>query len=123
MFDTPRVRRLFSSAYPQDLVIPRPKIQPAIQFAYAQWHLEAWYFADIAALRQYLGRAPGDIDPSNPDEIQNPKHHLRNLLGDRIYTAVVSEEIARTLHPQVIAQRSPSFDGFLDAVRNGKVVT
>ena len=91
-----------------------------IQFAYAQWHLEAWYFADISGLRAYLERAPGSAT-SKPDEIQNPKLHLKHLLGDRAYTAVVSEEIAKKLNAQTIGQQSPSFRGFLEAIRNGKV--
>jgi hypothetical protein len=96
-------------------------IKAALLFAYAQWHLEAWYFADSTTLRDYLGRALGSVDTSKPDEIQNPKLHLKNLLGDRIYTAVISEEIARKVSAQTIAQRSPSFLGFLEAVRNGKI--
>lgn len=95
------------------------KIEAAFQFAFAQWHLEAWFFADVTNLRQYIGRELGSVDPSTPDKIQNPKHHLKQLLGDRMYTAVVSEEIARTLNASVIAARSPSFQGLLDAVRNG----
>ena len=94
------------------------KIEVAIRCAYAQWHLEAWYFADAANLRDYLGRAPG-VDTSKPDEMPNPKHHLKKLLGDRIYTARVSEEIARQLDASIIAGRSPSFKDFLDAVMNG----
>jgi len=98
-----------------------PKVKASLQFAYAQWHLEAWYFADISNLRAYLGRDPGNVDASHPDEIQNPKQHLQNLLGNRAYTSIVSEEIANQLDPQTIAQRSPSFQGFLQAVRNGKL--
>ena len=94
------------------------KVGAAIRCAYAQWHLEAWYFADTANLRGYLGRAPG-VDTSEPDEIQNPKLHLKHLLDHRIYTARVSEEIARQLDASTIAGRSPSFKGFLDAVMNG----
>jgi hypothetical protein len=97
-----------------------PKVTAALQFAYAQWHLEAWYFADVAGLRAYLGRDPGHVDTSHPDEIKNPKQHLRNLLSDRAYTPVVSEEIARRLNTVIIAERSPSFHAFLEAVRNGK---
>jgi hypothetical protein len=96
-----------------------PGIWAQIQFAPAQWHLEAWYFADVTGLRTYLERAPGNVDASKPDEIQNPKGHLKNLLGDRVYTAVISEEIAKKLNPRTIAQRSASFNGFLEAVRNG----
>ena len=96
-----------------------PEIRATIQYAHAQWHLEAWYFADSANLRGYLKRAPGNVDTSKPDEIQNPKLHLKNLLGDRVYTAVISEEITKRLNAQTIAQRSPSFQGFLDAVTNG----
>lgn len=97
------------------------KIQVSIQFACAQWHLEAWYFADVMGLRAYLERAPGNIDTSKPDEIQNPKLQLKHLLGDRIYTAVISEEIAKKLNARTIDQRSPSFRGFLEAVRNGNL--
>ena len=97
------------------------EIRATVLYAYAQWHLEAWYFADVANLRSYLGQAPGDVDTSKPDEIQNPKLHLKNILGSRTYTARVSEEIARTLNGRVIAQRSPSFGGFLEAVVNGKL--
>jgi len=96
------------------------KIYAQLQFAYAQWHLEAWYFADALGLRAYLGRDPGSVDTSKPDDIQYPKHHLENLLGEQAYTAVVSEEIAKSLNAQTIAERSPSFQGFLQAVRNGK---
>ena len=96
------------------------KIGAAIRCAYAQWHLEAWYFADVTNLRGYLnGRALGNVDASKPDEIQNPKLHLKHLLEDRIYTARVSEEIARQLDAPTIAGRSPSFKGFVEAVMNG----
>jgi len=97
------------------------KIGAQIRFAFAQWHLEAWYFADISGLRAYLERAPGSVDPSKPDEIQNPKQHLKHLLGERAYTAVISEEIAKRLNAQTIAERSPSFHGFVEAVRNGQL--
>ena len=87
--------------------------------AYAQQHLEAWYFADAENLRDYLGRAPGKVDTSRPDEIQNPKLTLRHLLGERVYTARVSEEIAKKLNAKTIAGRSPSFKKFVDAISNG----
>ena len=35
------------------------EIRATVLYAYAQWHLEAWYFADAANLRSYLGQAPG----------------------------------------------------------------
>ena len=96
------------------------RIGAAVRCAYAQWHLEAWYFADATNLRGYLnGRALGNVDTSKPDEIQNPKLHLKHLLDDRVYTARVSEEIASVLDAPTIAERSPSFSGFLDAVMNG----
>jgi hypothetical protein len=97
-----------------------PKIHAQLQFACAQWHLEAWYFADSSELRGYLERDLGSIDTSKPDEIQNPKLRLKHLLGERAYTAVISEEIARRLNAQTIGQRSPSFQGFLEALRNGQ---
>ena len=90
-----------------------------IQFTYAQWHLESWYFGDAQNLRRYLGgTALGNVDTSQPDEIHNPKLHLKHLLG-RSYTARVSEEISMVLDPHTIAQRSRSFGLFLEAVRNG----
>ena len=95
------------------------EIRVRVQYAYAQWHLEAWYFADATHLRAYLSRSAGSVDTSKPDEIQNPKLHLKQLLSPRSYTARVSEEIARTLNPRTIAGRSPSFKGFVDAVLNG----
>ena len=96
------------------------QISAALQFAFAQWHLEAWFFADVTNLRRYLGRDPGKVDASQPDQIQNPKHHLKQLLGDRLYTAVISEEIASHLDASTIAERSPSFQTLVDAVRNGR---
>ena len=91
-----------------------------VQYAYAQWHLEAWYFADSMNLREYFkGKALGHVDTSQPDDIQNPKLHLKNLLGDVTYTSRTAEEIATVLDAQTIAQHSPSFHGFLEAVKNG----
>ena len=87
--------------------------------AYAQQHLEAWYFANAESLREYLGRALGEVDTSRPDEIQNPKLHLKHLLGECAYTARVSEEIANTLDAGKIAGRSPSFKKFVEAIANG----
>ena len=97
------------------------QFRPSVQFAYAQWHLEAWYFADAMNLRRYLGgRDLGSVDTSQPDKIENPKLHLKNLLGDSFYTAGVSEEIAKTLNAETVSGRSPSFCGLLDAVKNGE---
>ena len=97
------------------------QFRPSVQFAYAQWHLEAWYFADAMNLRRYLGgRDLGSVDTSQPDKIENPKLHLKNLLGDSFYTAGVSEEIAETLNAETVSGRSPSFRGLLDAVKNGE---
>ena len=96
-------------------------IEADVLYAYARWHLEAWYFGDAANLRGFLGGSLGSVDTSSPDEIQNPKVHLKNVLGDRVYTARLSEEIARTLDPATIAQRSPSFARFLEAVANGSM--
>ena len=96
------------------------QFKPSIQYAYAQWHLEAWYFADAQNLRAYFeGKALGHVDTSQPDDIQNPKLHLKNLLGDVTYTSRTAEEIATVLDAQTIAQHSPSFHGFLEAVKNG----
>ena len=96
-----------------------PEIQVRLLYAYAQWHLEAWYFADVTNLRIYLNRDLGSVDTSNPDEIENPKLHLKQLLAPQLYTARVSEEISRALDAENIARRSSSFRGFLEAVLNG----
>jgi len=90
-----------------------------VLYAYAQAHLEAWYFADVDNLRNYLGRSPGHVDASKPDEIEDPKPQLRHLLGERVYTARVSAEIAGMLDATAIMRRSPSFRTFADAVMNG----
>lgn len=84
----------------------------------AKWHLEAWFFADPASLRGYLGRDLGAIDTSSPDAIQNPKLHLKSIYPG-IYTARIAEEIARMTEPDVVRPRSPSFAKFEKAVRNG----
>lgn len=94
-------------------------IAAPMKIAWAQQHLESWYFADSENLRKYLGRALGNVDASRPDLIDNPKRHLKNLLGSRNYVARVSEDIARVLDAETVAGRSPSFRGFLDAVIDG----
>lgn len=112
---------------PEEVVEPLRSALPSrlagvdanIQFAYAQRHLEAWYFADANGLRRYLDRSIGNIDPSDPDALQNPKLHLRNLLGSRPYTSLVSQAIAAGLNAAIIAQHSPSFRGFVAALKNG----
>ena len=97
-------------------------VQGLVHFSYAQWHLEAWFFADASGLRGYFdGSSLGSVDPTNPDNIQNPKNHLKNLLRElRLYTARVSEEIAGFLDDDTIASRSPSYRNFRDAIRNGE---
>ena len=94
------------------------EIEADVRYAYAQAHLEAWYFADVENLRSCIGRAPGHVDTSMPDEIDNPKLQLQHLLG-RVYTARVSAEIAGALDAATIEQRSPSFRAFVAAVLNG----
>lgn len=99
-------------------------VEATVLFAYAQWHLEAWYFGDAGNLRDYLGGALGSVDTSKPDEIENPKLHLRKLLLNQrgaVYTARVSEAIAGKLDARTIVQRSPSFRRFIDAIMNGDV--
>ena len=97
------------------------RISADVNCAYAQEHLEAWYFANAEKLRIFLGRALGEVDTSRPDEIQNPKLHLKHLLGERVYTARVSEEIAKMLDAGRIAGRSPSFKKFIEAIANGSI--
>ena len=117
--DSTTVIQEFESELPRRLV----GVKVEVLYAYAQQHLEAWYFGDPQRLRKFLQRDLGRVDPSTPDDIQNPKHHLKNLLGDRIYTARVSEQIAKSLDFKTIQERSPSFRGFVEAVQNGGTVT
>lgn len=90
-----------------------------VYYAYAQQHLEAWFFADERGLRRYLGRNLGSPDASRPDLIDNPKLHLKHILGGRFYTSEVAERISESLDAAMIEARSTSFSRFVDAVRNG----
>ena len=91
-----------------------------VSYAYAQWHLEAWFFADESGLRRHLGKNLGNVDASQPDRIDNPKLHLRNLLAGRLYTAEMAERISRSLDATTITAKSTSFARFQDVVRNGR---
>lgn len=97
-------------------------IAAAFLVAVAVRHLESWYFADEPALRAFLGRDLGAVDPSQPDKMANPKLHLTQLLKSqrRLYTAQLSESIAMKLDPDKVAARSPSFSKFLAMVQNGE---
>ena len=89
-----------------------------VRITAAKWHLEAWFFADFRGLRNWLGgKSPGRFI-SSPDEIETPKHRLRNLLSEP-YTARIAEAIASALSPATIRSRSPSFARFEAAVKNG----
>ncbi len=96
----------------QDLPLP-------ILIAAANWHLEAWFFADADGLRSALGRSLGGVNTSSPDDIQNPKLHLRNILA-KPYTSRVAGEIARKIRPEIARTRSPSFQHFETSVLNGE---
>jgi hypothetical protein len=87
----------------------------------AQRHLEAWFFADPAALRAVLGRDLGQACSTAPDAIQSPKLHLKHLIGhpDPLYTSSFAREIASACRPAEVRARSPSFAAFEAAVRNG----
>lgn len=99
--------------------LPRGLSSDAVLYVCAQWHLEAWYFADADNLSACIERPLGNVDASAPDAIQNPKLHLKSLLADKFYTARVSEDIAKRLDAGAIRQRSPSFRAFIAAVENG----
>ena len=114
--DPDDVLRPFETQLPQRL----NNVHATILYAFAQRHLEAWFFADPAGLRGWLEGALGSIDTSAPDAIPNPKLHLKHLLGPRLYTSRLSEDIASSLDPATIATRSPSFRRFQLAVANGK---
>ena len=57
------------------------EVEADVLYAYAQAHLEAWYFADADNLRHYLGRSLGHVDTSKPDKIINPKLHCGTCSG------------------------------------------
>jgi Domain of unknown function (DUF4276) len=84
-------------------------------------HLKSWFFGHPEKLRELLGRDLGSVDSSRPDEIDNPKLHLANLLisRSRVYTAPVAAQIAAQLDPLIIEGRSPSFAGFIGKLQNG----
>ncbi len=100
-----------------ELPARNPRVQCPILATAAKWHLEAWFFADSQALRAFLGRDLGAIDASAPDAIENPKRHLRHLLGVP-YTARVAAEISRALSPDHL-RRSESFRRFELTALNG----
>ena len=111
----------FSDRFPQRL---NDKIKASVLFTYAQWHLEAWYFGDAKNLQIHLKENfnrddLGNVNLSNPDEIQNPKLHLKNLIHPSLYTARISEQIAKNLNAATIKQMSPSFGNFWDVAANG----
>ena len=53
------------------------------------------------------------------DDVRIPPRNKALDVDDQVYTARVSEQIARVLDAENIARRSPSFRGFLDALLNG----
>lgn len=78
------------------------------------------FFADESGLRRHLGKNLGNVDASQPDRIDNPKLHLKNLLAGRLYTAEMAERISLDLDVTTITSKSASFSRFLDVVRNGR---
>ena len=97
-------------------------INPQLQYAWRTVASRGPGFSPIAQDSEDTSSETGHVDSSKPDEIRNPKLHLEHLLGVRAYTAVISEEIAKRLNAETIGQRSPSFQGFLEAVRNGHFI-
>ena len=59
------------------------------------------------------------IPPRNGALNPQMAERLKHLLGEHVYSARVSEEIAETLDSGTIAERSPSFKKFVDPVMNG----
>ena len=114
--DPPEVARPFEEMVAHLADIPAPRF-----VATAVRHLEAWFFGHSEKLREFLGRDLGSIDSSRPDEIDDPKLHLKHLLksGSRVYTALVAEQIAAQLDPLLIEGRSRSFAGFITKLKNG----
>jgi hypothetical protein len=95
------------------------RVTAPILVTIAKWHLEAWFFADVPGLREYLGRDIGSVDVSDPYAIVNPKHILKSLLKEP-YTAAVTREIAERLSCAELRRRSRSFRELEAALRNGR---
>ncbi len=90
-----------------------------VKRAAAKWHLEAWFFADEQGLRRFLGTGLGSVNSTAPDSIENPKHHLKNLLAPRLYTSRIAGEMSAMISGLTVRARSPSFQSFVEAIRNG----
>lgn len=129
---------LVSHLQDQDVFVDEVRIPPgnaALNVSMAARLIKAAWYARLGSsppdkfviLVDLDNKTPNDalgarleiVDTSKPDDIENPKNHLKNVLDERVYTARVSEEIAMSLDPTTIAGRSPSFRGFLEAVKNG----
>ena len=95
----PNLRR--DGEYDYAMVAILDEVGAKIKYAYAQQHLEAWYFA-IPRTSEPTSAMRLEIDTSKPDEIENPKDHLKNVLDDRVYTARISERyVNHPMHRQV----------------------
>ena len=84
--------------------------------------IEAWLLADHDAITRAL-RLPRPVKKqSNPEAIQNPKEHLRDLVRERskgrlaYLNTVHNQKIAQQVQP-VRLERCPSFRGFEKFVR------
>ena len=55
----------------------------------------------------------------NPTPLPTRSSNLKNLLGPLPYTSLVAAEIAAGLDATTILEHSPSFGGFIAAVKNG----
>jgi hypothetical protein len=95
------------------------RVDAPVLVTIAKWHLEAWFFADVPGLREYLRRDLGGADVSDPDAIVNPKLLLKSLLREP-YTAAISREIAERLSSSTLGLPSRSFRDLEAALRNGR---
>jgi hypothetical protein len=110
---------------------------PLMCFRIAVRELEAWLLADREGISEFLG-IQGELITENPDELSNPKLALIDLArhsrsrairedmvpdlaaGQSVgpaYTSRIIEFIGRNWRPDVAAQRSPSLQHCIAALR------
>ena len=108
-----------------DAMVQRGDLSPAarnsIRWAYAQPHLEAWFFADPSGLARYIGCDEADLGV--PGTIRDPQGVLRGLMTQhmpgrrRNYGASRAKDIADGLDARVVLANSPSFKTLIDAIQ------
>ncbi len=89
----------------------------------AEQEAESWFLADEEALSDYLGGRVNRIP--NPESLAHPKETLKELFRRHRRRSLPyheggsdPQELASRINPEVVAQRCPSFQRLLDAIRS-----